>query len=306
MREPLWRCSPAISARRLKAFTANHSVCSCGSPSLSFHRSLVARGNCAMAVPCWLYFTSGSRPRFPINITFCIVLLLLKCTFYLSRACPLRTPACTSARHAAVAGSAPYHQRTADVASGCVSDLDKFSERSNRVTAIGVYCWLNGDRKGFEQFALVTSQEPEFEPPRDVVHKRLGVADLWISRPAAGLEAHVAEFFAKHAQWHAVLQGKRDHRCEGIHEPRDGRALLCHGDKDLAWQPVLVNSDREISVLPGDGEVMGKCPPLVRQAPAHGARGFRDCTLILCRGWCRCCWLGALPSGGFVFINRIN
>jgi hypothetical protein len=45
--------------------------------TLSFHRSVVATENCAMAVPCWLYFTSGSRPRFPINITFCILLLLL-------------------------------------------------------------------------------------------------------------------------------------------------------------------------------------------------------------------------------------
>ena len=71
-RAPLRRCSPTTSARRPKAFTANHSVCSCSSPPLSFHRSVMATENCAMAVPCWLYFTSGSRPRFPINITFCI------------------------------------------------------------------------------------------------------------------------------------------------------------------------------------------------------------------------------------------
>src|ERR1019366_375970 len=122
----------------------------------------------------------------------------------------LRTPACTSARHAAIAGTATYHQRTADVAGGRVSHLDKFSERSNRIRTIGIRRWLNGDRKGFEQFALITRQEPEFEPPRDVVHKRLGVADLWISRPTAGLKAHVAEFFAKHPQWHAVLQGEGD------------------------------------------------------------------------------------------------
>src|SRR5664280_1858717 len=194
--------------------------------------------------------------------------------FYLSRACPLRTPACTSARHAAIAGSAPYHQRTADVAGGRVSHLDKFSERSNRIGIIGIPRWLNGHRKGFEQFALITRQEPEFEPPRDVVHKRLGVADLWISGPSAGLEAHVAEFFAKHAQWHAVLQGKRDHRCEGTHQPRDGRALLRHRDEDFSWQAVLVNSNCQVSLLPGDGKVMGECPPLVRQVPPNRARGF--------------------------------
>src|SRR5664280_2332522 len=97
--------------------------------------------------------------------------------FYLSRACPLRTPACTSTRHAAIAGSAPDHQRTADVAGGRVSHLDKFSERYNRISTIGIRQWLNGHRKGFEQFALITRQEPEFEPPRDVIHKRLGVAE---------------------------------------------------------------------------------------------------------------------------------
>src|SRR5664279_2426921 len=289
MREPLCRFSPTISARRPKVFTANHSLCSCSSPPLSFHRSVVATENCAMAVPCWLYFTSGSRPRFPINITFCIFC----CSFLsLSLACPLRAPACTPARHAAIAGSAPHHQRTADVAGGRVSHLDKFSERSNRVTAIGVYCWLNGDRRGFEQFALVTSQEPEFEPPRDVVHKRLGVADLWISGPSAGLEPHMAEFFAKHTQWNAVLQGKRDHRCEGIHQPGDGRALLCHRDEDFSWEPVFVDSDREVSLLPGDGKVMGECPPLVRQMPPNRARGFGTF------------WTCALVHRDFTFVNR--
>ena len=55
----------------------------CSSPPLSFHRSVVATENCAMAVPCWLCFTSGSRPRFPINITFCMGLLLLPPSFLL-------------------------------------------------------------------------------------------------------------------------------------------------------------------------------------------------------------------------------
>ena len=97
--------------------------------------------------------------------------LLLLLPFYLSRPCPLRTPACTSARHAAVARSAPHHQRSADVACGRISHLNKFSERFDRIGIIGIPRWLNGHRKGFEQFALVTRQKPEFQPTRDVVHK---------------------------------------------------------------------------------------------------------------------------------------
>src|SRR3974390_1686802 len=99
----------------------------------------------------------------------------------------LRAPACAPTGHATVAASAPHHQRTADVAGRCISHLDKFSERSDRITAIGFNRSLNRHREGFEQFALVTRQEPEFQPTRDIVHQRFGVTDLWISRPAPGL-----------------------------------------------------------------------------------------------------------------------
>src|SRR5664279_4197050 len=304
MRAPLQRCSPAISARRLKAFTANHSVCSCGSPSLSFHRSVVARENCAMAVPCWLYFTSGSRPRFPINITFCI-----SCCSFFFPSCfvwPLRAAACASTRSASVAGSAPHHQRTADIADGRISHLNHCAERANRVFTLGIGCQLTGYWNRSKQLALVPSNEFQFDPAKNVINNGLGYPVLGISGPTAGLKAHMREFAAKHFEGYPILQSQRYRSCKRIHEPGDGRALLCHGDEDLPRQAVLVNSDREISLLSGDGEVMGKCPPLVRQAPAHRARGFRDCTLILCRRWRRCCWLGALPSCGFVFINRID
>src|ERR1039457_4027244 len=193
----------------------------------------------------------------------------------------LRAPTCTSARPAAVAGSAPHHQRAADVAGGRISHLDKFSERSNRIRPIGIPSWLNGHRKGLEQFALVTGDEFPFEPPEHVVHNRLRIADLGISGPTAGLEAHMREFAAKHFEGYPILQSQRYRSCKRIHEPRDGRALLCHGDEDLSWQAILVNSDREVSLLPGDGEVMGKCPPFVRQMPTNCRRRFRSRALAL-------------------------
>src|SRR5579862_1950237 len=46
-----------------------HSVRSCHWPSLSLKRSLVANENLATGIPPWVYFTSGSLPRFPIRIT---------------------------------------------------------------------------------------------------------------------------------------------------------------------------------------------------------------------------------------------
>src|SRR5271167_1259892 len=46
-----------------------HSVRSCHWPSLSLKRSLVASENLATGMPPWVYFTSGSLPRFPIRMT---------------------------------------------------------------------------------------------------------------------------------------------------------------------------------------------------------------------------------------------
>jgi hypothetical protein len=41
--------------------------------------------------------------------------------------------------------------------------------------------------------------------------------------------------FAQSTRNGAMLQGERDHRCEGIHQSRDRRTLLGHGDEDFAW-----------------------------------------------------------------------
>src|ERR1700733_12606844 len=46
-----------------------HSVRSCHWPSLSLKRSFVAIENLATGMPPWVYFTSGSLPRFPIRMT---------------------------------------------------------------------------------------------------------------------------------------------------------------------------------------------------------------------------------------------
>src|SRR5215467_2453266 len=66
---PFFRYSPAISARRCQRTTLCHSVRSCQLPSLPLKRSLVASVIFATGVPCGVYFTSGSLPRFPIRMT---------------------------------------------------------------------------------------------------------------------------------------------------------------------------------------------------------------------------------------------
>src|SRR5580658_8425227 len=71
---PFFRYSPAISASRCQSTTLCHSVRSCHWPSLPLKRSLVARVIFATGVPCGVYFTSGSLPRFPIRMTLLTLL----------------------------------------------------------------------------------------------------------------------------------------------------------------------------------------------------------------------------------------
>src|SRR3974390_3167392 len=91
---------------------------------------------------------------------------------------PLRTPARAPAGHAAVAGSAAHHQRTADIAGGRVSHLDKFPERTYWIRAIGIPRWLNGHRNDLEQFALVNSDEFQLQPAEDVIDDRFRIGQL--------------------------------------------------------------------------------------------------------------------------------
>ena len=107
----------------------------------------------------------------------------------------LRASSRATARHASVAGSTPHHQRTADVASGRISHLDKFPEALNRIRALAIRRWQSGQRKAVEQLALFGgNDEFQFQPAEDVINDELGTADLGIAGPTAGLEARVREF----------------------------------------------------------------------------------------------------------------
>ncbi len=61
-----------------------------------------------------------------------------------------------------------------------------------------------------EQQLLLSGEEAQLQPAEDVVHDRLGKADVGIVAPAAGLEAGVGEFLAQQLQRHAMLQRDGD------------------------------------------------------------------------------------------------
>ena len=59
-----------------------------------------------------------------------------------------------------------------------------------------------------EQRLLLAGEEAQLQPAEDVIHDRLGVADVRVMGPAAGLEAGVRELVAQQLERNAVLQAR--------------------------------------------------------------------------------------------------
>src|SRR3982074_1074546 len=85
-----------------------------------------------------------------------------------------------------------------------------------------------------EQQLLLSAEEAELEPAEDVVHDRLGKANVSITRPPAGLEASMRKLLAEKFERHAMLQRDRNRQRKTVHQPRDGGAFFGHLDEDFA------------------------------------------------------------------------
>ncbi len=94
------------------------------------------------------------------------------------------------------------------------------------------------------------------QPAEDVIHDRLGEADIRIAAPAAGLEARVRELLAEQLQRNSVLQRDRNRESEAVHQPADRRTFLGHGDEQLAGRAVRIKTDGEISFVASNIELM--------------------------------------------------
>ncbi len=103
------------------------------------------------------------------------------------------------------------------------------------VPSTGMEAW--GPRPA-KRSSWCPEREADLDPAEDVVHDRLGVADLLVAGPARGLEAGVGELLAEDAQRHAVLESKGDGCGEGVHEAGDGGAFLGHADEDFTGWPL--------------------------------------------------------------------
>ena len=124
----------------------------------------------------------------------------------------------------------------------------------------------------FEQHLLLAGQEAQLEPAENVVHDALGVADVGVAGPSAGLEAGVGELFAEQFQRDSVLQRDRNGQREAVHEAADGRSFFGHGDEQFAGLTVRIEADGDVALVVSDFEFVGDGGALFLQLVANGAR----------------------------------
>src|SRR5258705_7523453 len=82
-----------------------------------------------------------------------------------------------------------------------------------------------------EQQLLLSAEEAELEPAEDVVHDRLGKADVGIARPPARLEPSMRKLLAEKFERHPMLQRDRNRQRKTVHKAGDSRTFLSHLDK---------------------------------------------------------------------------
>jgi len=127
----------------------------------------------------------------------------------------LAAPARAPATPTPIARTIPRHDAAAEAATGSVAQVDDAGQRvgrvnrtASRLSASALRTPDRGRRILFharcaaqpqilEQHSLLSSQKPQLQPAEDVIHNRLGEADVGIAGPAAGLEARVRKFFAE-------------------------------------------------------------------------------------------------------------
>src|SRR5713101_4454287 len=127
-----------------------------------------------------------------------------------------------------------------------------------------------------EEQLLLSAEEAELEPAEDVVHDRLGEADVGIVRPAARLKARVRKFLAEQFERDTVLERNRDRQREAVHQTRDGRAFLRHLDEEFTRAALGIEADSDVALVVADLEFVRDGGTLFRQSMAHRAgRGIK-------------------------------
>src|SRR5580692_10726379 len=205
----------------------------------------------------------------------------------------LRAPASAPTTPAPITRTIPRHNAAAEAARRSVAQIDDPSQRIRRVqgtrlraSAFGLrlqsihlsnFRRLRADPRQLrpqilKQKLLLPSQKPQLQPAEDVVHDRLGKPDVGIASPPARLKPRMRELFAQQLQRHAMLQRNGRSQRKAIHQPRDRRSFLGHGDEQLARLPIRIEPDGDVTLMPSDIELVRDRSPFLLQLMPNRAR----------------------------------
>src|SRR5579883_2593246 len=117
---------------------------------------------------------------------------------------------------------------------------------------------------------LLEAEVVEREAAEDVVDQARGDPQVGVVGDPRRLEAHVRVLPDVGGERHAVLEPEADRDREGIHDARQGGALLGDLDEHLARPAVLVLPDGHVPLAVRHTEGEGVRPPAPRQPLADG------------------------------------
>src|SRR5439155_15121652 len=111
---------------------------------------------------------------------------------------------------------------------------------------------------------LVTFDELARQPAKYIISNASRMTNVGVFCEPARLKSLIGEFFHQTLQRHAVLQRDRSKCADGIHSPTDRASLLRHRDEELTGLSVLVQTDCDVTFMPGDLEPVGERGARVR------------------------------------------
>ena len=135
-------------------------------------------------------------------------------------------------------------------------DLGNFLERQIRLSSV----WRSR--------LLVAFNELARQPAKHVIGNTGSVTNIGIFCKPAWFESLIGELFDETFQRHAVLQGDRGKRADGIHQSANRAAFFRHGDEELARLTVLVQTNSDVPFVTGNLEFVGQRYAGIRHAMA--------------------------------------
>jgi len=115
---------------------------------------------------------------------------------------------------------------------------------------------------------LLASQEIGLKIPGSVINDALSIRNIRIRRHSHRFESHILEAQNRLFQREAVLNRQTERSAIGLNQSGEGRSFLTHLDEDFARRTIVVDPDRQVSLVAVDRKLMRDRISSCRETPA--------------------------------------